>query len=76
MSHETYGTNRDCKKSCGLHESHEGTWYNPPQNKWVRCKQCATVIVEKITTHHTIVDCLGNDACDLGPGTGGPCFFL
>jgi hypothetical protein len=25
MSHETCGTNRDCKKSCGLHESHEET---------------------------------------------------
>jgi hypothetical protein len=76
MSHATCGTNRDCKNSCGIHESHEETWYNTPQNKWVRYKQCATVIVEKITTHHTVVDCLGNDACDLGPGTGGPCFFF
>jgi hypothetical protein len=39
----------------------------PPQNKWVRYKQCAAVIVEKLTMAMMHVT--------SGQGQGGPVFF-
>lgn len=76
MSHETCGTNRDCKNLADFMKAVKKHDTTPLRTNGCVVSNVQHSDLEKFTTHHTVVDCLGNDACDLGPGTGGPCFFL
>jgi len=77
MSHETYGTNRDCKNLADFMKAVKKHDTTPPQNKWVRCKQCATQWLWKKLRHTTLLwIALAMMHVTWGQGLGAPVFFI